>query len=99
MHPSRQTLEVVAVVPNEQPKLAPNQAVELEIPLGESTRTVTRVPSNALLRNGQVAWVLVEGDDGELQKRLVQPGQPHEDWVEIQEGLAPGEQVAVDEST
>ena len=64
-------------------------------------RTATRVfvPAEAI-ENG-VAWVIAErkGDRGTVRKRSVEVGPRVEDgWIEIVEGLQPGDLVIVDET-
>jgi cobalt-zinc-cadmium efflux system membrane fusion protein len=62
-------------------------------------KTALAVPQEAVVREGDgsmTVWVAV--GDGKFLKRIVKTGLTHEGFVEIQEGLSPGELVATDGS-
>ncbi len=65
-------------------------SVELRVPLGE--RLV--VPKSAVLDSGRRQLVFVGSGDGRLEPRDVVLGDRVDDWVEIKQGLSPGERVA-----
>ena len=64
-------------------------SVELRVPLGE--RLV--VPKTALLDSGRRQLVFVASGGGRLTPRDVKIGDRVDDWIEIKEGLSPGERV------
>jgi membrane fusion protein, copper/silver efflux system len=63
--------------------------VELRVPLGEHLV----VPKAAVLDSGRRQIVFVDGGDGRLIPRDVELGDRVDDYVEIKEGLSPGERV------
>src|SRR5438876_2240798 len=65
-------------------------SVELRVPLGE--RLV--VPKTAVLDSGRRQLVFVGSGDGRLTPRDIKIGDRVDDYVEVKEGLSPGDRVA-----
>jgi Cu(I)/Ag(I) efflux system membrane fusion protein len=53
------------------------------------------VPIGAIIREGMRSFVFVEDGTGLLTRRAVKTGRADDRWVEIIDGLKPGEGVAV----
>lgn len=56
---------------------------------------VVMIPREALIRTGHSARVVLREDGERFRVRTVVPGMESGDWVEIREGLEPGEEVVV----
>jgi membrane fusion protein, copper/silver efflux system len=87
------TVKVRFELPNSPDRLLRPEmyaSVELRVPLGE--RLV--VPKTAVLDSGRRQLAFVAGGDGTLTPREVRLGGRVDDYVEVREGLQPGERVA-----
>lgn len=78
-------------LPNEQGLLKPDMyaEVKLEIPLGERLS----VPEEAVLIAGETRVVFEDLGDGQLAPRRVKTGRQVDGYIEILEGLEPGDRV------
>jgi membrane fusion protein, copper/silver efflux system len=56
---------------------------------------VVMIPREALIRTGQASRVVLREDATHFRVRQVVPGMESGDWVQIREGLEPGEEVVV----
>lgn len=56
---------------------------------------VVMIPREALIRTGQAARVVLREDATHFRVRSVVPGMESGDWVEIRDGVEPGEEVVV----
>ncbi|AXR60321.1 efflux RND transporter periplasmic adaptor subunit [Leptospira mayottensis] len=96
--PKTHTMEVKALIRNEDRSLTPGMFVRGSIFTGE-TKMSLLVPSEALFaKDNDVAWIYVL-NDGIALRAKVRTGSQYEDKVEILEGLNPGSIVAVEKLT
>ncbi|NJN51288.1 MAG: efflux RND transporter periplasmic adaptor subunit, partial [Gammaproteobacteria bacterium] len=89
--PGSRTFTLKALVPTID-GLFPGMFARLAIPLGAAERIL--VPSAAVSHNGQIDFVHVRTDEGDV-RRLVRLGAPHGDLIEVRSGLRPGEVIVV----
>jgi multidrug efflux pump subunit AcrA (membrane-fusion protein) len=83
---------IYAAIPNPDHRLRPNFRGHLRIALGE-TQPVVAIPRRAVLGALGRQFVFVENDDAHFEKRDVVTGLRSGDFVEIVEGVLPGEKV------
>src|SRR5437867_2950658 len=89
--PKTRTAKVRFELPNGTHQLLPEMYgnVELHVPAGERVA----VPETAVLDSGRRQVVFVASGDGQLVPRDVKLGSRFDDYVEVLEGLSPGERV------
>jgi cobalt-zinc-cadmium efflux system membrane fusion protein len=85
-------LPVRAAVENPDGALKPMMFASFSIITGDAV-TAPAVPVSAIVYEGAAARVWVARDDGTIVSREVQTGQTNEGWVEIRQGVSPGEKV------
>ena len=85
------TLKVRFEVDNRGAKLTPGMLLRLQVAGPASSRLV--VPSEAVIRTGRRAVVIVRKADGAFEPRDVSPGVDLGDDTEVAAGLAEGEEV------
>jgi len=95
--PTTGTIKLKAQFPNEDGNLFPNQFVNLRLQL-DTLRGATLVPSSAVQRGAQGAFVYVLKDDRTVALRPVKTGTSEGENVAIDSGVSPGEIVVVDGS-
>jgi Cu(I)/Ag(I) efflux system membrane fusion protein len=88
---SSRTLKARFEVDNAQGKLTPGMLLRLQVAGTNSTRLV--VASEAVIRTGKRAVVIVRKDNGTFEPRDVSLGADLGDELEILQGLSEGEQV------
>jgi Cu(I)/Ag(I) efflux system membrane fusion protein len=88
---STRTLQARFEVDNKAGKLTPGMLLRLEVAGPTSSRLV--VPSEAVIRTGKRAVVLVRKENGSFESRDVAIGQEVGDDIEVTQGLTEGEQV------
>ncbi|ATU94477.1 efflux RND transporter periplasmic adaptor subunit [Phyllobacterium zundukense] len=74
--------------------LRPDMYVEAEIATG-TEMPVTAVPASAVIDSGTRQVVLIDKGEGRFEPRVVTVGRRGTDYVEIREGIAPGDDVVV----
>ncbi len=89
------TLKLKAEFANEDEKLFPNQFVNIGLHV-ETREGVTLIPSAAVQRGQNGAFVYVVGADQAVQLRTVTLGPAADDAIVIETGLAPGDRVVTD---
>ena len=87
------TLQARFEVDNKGGKLTPGMLLRLQVAGPSASRLV--VPSEAVIRTGKRAVVLVRKEDGSFESRDVTLGQDVGEDVEVMLGLAEGERVVV----
>jgi RND family efflux transporter MFP subunit len=93
--PDTGTLQVRAVLPNEEGRLLPGFFVRIRVP-GEELPGAVLVPETALSTDLGGRYLMLVDDEGLAQKQYVEPGQLQEDNMRvILEGLDPGSRVIV----
>ncbi|EMJ95736.1 efflux RND transporter periplasmic adaptor subunit [Leptospira alstonii] len=96
--PKTHTMEVKALIKNDDRSLTPGMFVRSSIFTGEKRMSLL-VPSEALFaKDNEVAWIYVL-NDGIALRAKVKTGNQFEDKIEISEGLSPGSIVAVEKLT
>jgi Cu(I)/Ag(I) efflux system membrane fusion protein len=85
------TLQARFEVDNKSGKLTPGMLLRLQVAGPSSSRLV--VPSEAIIRTGKRAVVLVRKENGSFESRDVAIGQETGDEIEVTQGLSEGEQV------
>ena len=93
--PNTGTVRLKAVFPNDDLELFPNQFVNAQLLL-DTKHGTTIIPSAAVQRGPQGAFVYVVKDDQTVGVRPVAVGPSHEEDSAIESGLAPAEVVVVD---
>ncbi len=88
---STRTLKARFEVDNAQGKLTPGMLLRLQVAGAPASRLV--VASEAVIRTGQRAVVIVRASSGAFASREVSLGADHGDDVEVLEGLSEGDQV------
>jgi membrane fusion protein (multidrug efflux system) len=88
------TLQVLAVVGNEEGKLLPGMAVRLRLQVGEIPDALL-LPQEAVVRQGTKHLVFALDAANRALTHEVQLGEFFPDGVHVQAGLAPGERVVV----
>ena len=88
---STRTLQARFEVDNKGEKLTPGMLLRLQVEGPVSSRLV--VPSEAVIRTGKRAVVLVRKDNGSFDSRDVAIGREVGDDIEVVQGLTEGEQV------
>jgi cobalt-zinc-cadmium efflux system membrane fusion protein len=92
LDPETRTITVRTEVPNPDLMLKPGMFADLVIELDHNGMALS-VPDEAILDDGGWAMVFVPGEDRLFQPRLVTLGARTNGYVEIAEGIAPGETV------
>ncbi len=95
--PTTGTIKLKAQFSNEDGNLFPNQFVNVRLQL-DTLRGATLVPSSAVQRGAQGAFVYVLKDDRTVALRPVKTGTSEGENVAIDSGVSPGEIVVVDGS-
>src|SRR5438132_1198143 len=89
------TVKLKAIFPNDDNELFPNQFVNARLLL-DVKRGTTLIPTVAIQRGPQGAFVYVVKEDQTVEVRPVTVGVTHMDEASIDKGLTPEEQVVVD---
>jgi Cu(I)/Ag(I) efflux system membrane fusion protein len=74
--------------------LRPDMYVDAEIATG-TEKPVTSVPASAVIDSGTRQIVLIDKGEGRFEPRVVTVGRRGADYVEIREGIAPGDDVVI----
>jgi multidrug efflux system membrane fusion protein len=93
--PTTGTVRLKAIFPNDDNELFPNQFVNARLLL-DVKRGTTLIPTVAIQRGPQGAFVYVVKTDQTVEVRPVTVGVTHMDEASIEKGLTPDEQVVVD---
>ncbi len=86
------TVRVRIVLPNPQGLLKPAMFAKVELPTGGAS-PVLSIPTSAVIDSGLRQVVLVQVAQGRFEPREVKLGSRGENYVEVLEGVAEGEQV------
>ena len=92
LDPKTRTLKVRLRFDNPDEKLKPNMYANVKI-YGGPKKDVVAIPLEALIRTGRQERVIIALGEGRFEAREVRSGIESGDWVEIVEGLKPGEKV------
>jgi Cu(I)/Ag(I) efflux system membrane fusion protein len=89
------TARVRIVLPNPDGALRAAMYANVEIDAATGGEPVLSVPNSAVLDSGTRQVVLVAGDEGRFEPRPVKLGIHGDDWVQVLDGIKPGERIVV----
>ncbi len=89
------TARVRIVLPNPDGVLRAAMFANVAIDAAAGGEPVLSVPASAVLDSGTRQVVLVARGEGRFEPRTVQVGVRGEDWVQVLDGVAPGDRVVV----
>jgi len=89
------TARVRIVLPNPDGALRAAMYANVEIDAATGGEPVLSVPNSAVLDSGIRQVVLVAGDEGRFEPRPVKLGIHGDGWVQVLDGIKPGERVVV----
>jgi membrane fusion protein, copper/silver efflux system len=89
------TARVRIVMRNPDGSLRAAMFANVEIDASASAELALSVPSSAVLDSGTQQVVLVARGEGRFEPRVVHLGIKGEDWIQVLDGVKPGEQVVV----
>lgn len=89
------TARVRVVLPNPGGALRAAMYANVEIDASAGTEPLLTVPSSAVLDSGARQVVLVARDEGRFEPRSVQLGVRGDEWVQVLDGIKPGDRVVV----
>ncbi|MCW3476390.1 efflux RND transporter periplasmic adaptor subunit [Limobrevibacterium gyesilva] len=95
VNPTTRTTKVRIEIPNPDQLLKPDMYATVEIAAPVGPASVLAVPDSAVLDSGTRQVVLVERAAGRYEPRPVSVGRRADGYVEIRDGLKPGEKVVV----
>lgn len=88
------TVQIRVELNNPQGKLRPGQTAHVRL-TQQSAQTALLLPTEAVIRSGRRAIVMLAKEDGRYQPVEVKLGQESSDQVEITQGLQAGQQVVI----
>ncbi|MFC4172397.1 efflux RND transporter periplasmic adaptor subunit [Microvirga sp. GCM10011540] len=94
VNPETRTARVRIELPNPDGLLLPDMYADVEIATGAG-KPVVAVPDSALIDTGTRQVVIVDKGEGRFEPRQVKVGVSGNGFVQIREGVEPGEQVVV----
>lgn len=86
------SIPLIAELDNTETLFRPGMFVWVAVPVAEP-RQVLAVPTSAIQRHEEQAFVFVEISDGEYQRIDVETGLETTDWVEVTRGITEGSRV------
>ena len=94
LDPKTRTLKARLRFPNPDETLKPNMYANVKI-YGGPRHDVVAIPIEALIRTGREERVIIDRGEGRFESRTVAAGIESGEWVEILEGVEPGENIVV----
>ena len=94
LDPKTRTLKARLRFPNPDEALKPNMYANVKI-YGGPKNDVIVIPIEALIRTGREERVIINSGEGRFEARPVRAGIESGEWVEIIEGVEPGEKLVV----
>jgi cobalt-zinc-cadmium efflux system membrane fusion protein len=92
MRTDTNSVPLVAEIENGEGVLRPGMFVRVTVPIGEPRQALSIKPES-LLQHENTTFVFVDMSDGTFKRVGVSTGQASDGWVEVTEGLAPGQLV------
>lgn len=86
------SVPLVARIENSEGLLRPGMFVRVTIPIGEARQALSIKPESVLQHENR-KFVFVDMNDGAFKRVGVSTGQASDDWVEVTDGLLPGQMV------
>ncbi|WP_339729472.1 efflux RND transporter periplasmic adaptor subunit [uncultured Gimesia sp.] len=93
--PTTNSVPLIAEIKNPGGILRPGMFAQVMIP-GKEKANVIAVPAKAVLDDAAQEFVFIKDSDRSFRRVDIQSGLKTEDWIEVQQGLAGGEQVVED---
>jgi Cu(I)/Ag(I) efflux system membrane fusion protein len=94
LDPKTRTLKARLRFPNPDEALKPNMYANVKI-YGGPKDDVIVIPIEALIRTGRAERVIISRGEGRFEARTVRAGIESGEWVEIIEGVEPGEKLVI----
>jgi cobalt-zinc-cadmium efflux system membrane fusion protein len=94
LDPATRRLLVRASVPNPDGTLRPEMFATITIMAKDESRTVA-IPRDAVVSDGRLTRVWVVCDDRSIELRQIKVGLANGPWLQVLEGLTPGERIIV----
>ena len=94
LDPGTRTLKARLRFANPDEALKPNMYANVII-YGGPKNDIVAIPAEALIRTGREERVVVARGEGRFQSRRVRAGMESGEWVEILEGIEPGDDIVV----
>jgi Cu(I)/Ag(I) efflux system membrane fusion protein len=95
LSPETRTARVRIVMPNPDGQLLAAMYANVQIGTSAGTEPILSVPDSAVMDSGSRQVVLLARDAGRFEPRPVRLGIHGDDWVQVVDGLRPGDQVVV----
>jgi len=89
------TAQVRVVLPNPDGALRAAMFASVQIDPAPASEPILSIPGSAVLDSGTRQVVLVAAGRGRFQPRAVRLGAHGDDWVQVLEGISPGDRVVV----
>lgn len=86
------SVPLVARIENSEGLLRPGMFVRVTVPIGDARQALSIKPESVLQHENE-KFVFVDMNDGAFKRVGVSTGQASDDWVEVTEGLSPGQLV------
>ncbi len=86
------SVPLVATIENSEGLLRPGMFVRVTIPIGKARKALSVKPESVVQHENQ-SFVFVDESGGTFKRIDVSTGQASEEWVEVTEGLQPGQLV------
>jgi len=86
------SVPLVAQIENSEGLLRPGMFVRVSVPIGEAREALSIKPESVIQHENQ-KFVFLDLKDGAFKRVDVSLGQVSDDWVEVTEGLSPGQLV------
>jgi cobalt-zinc-cadmium efflux system membrane fusion protein len=86
------SIPLVATIENSEGLLRPGMFVRVTIPIGEARETLSVKPESVVQHENK-SFVFVDESGGTFRRVDVATGNASDDWVEVTEGLQPGQLV------
>jgi Cu(I)/Ag(I) efflux system membrane fusion protein len=94
LKPETRTVSVRIELPNPDGSMKPSMYADVMLDVGDG-EAVTAVPNSAIVDSGTRQVVLVAKGEGRFEPRAVKLGRKGDGFVEVVEGLKPGEEIVV----
>ncbi|TWT50756.1 Cobalt-zinc-cadmium resistance protein CzcB [Rubripirellula amarantea] len=86
------SIPLIAKIENDEGLLRPGMFVRVTIPIGKARQSLSIKPESVVQHENQ-SFVFVDESDGTFKRVDVSTGHASDDWVEVTQGLEPGQLV------
>jgi membrane fusion protein, copper/silver efflux system len=93
LNPETRTVSVRVELPNPEARMKTSMYADVVFRTADEQATVTTVPDSAVIDSGTRQVVLVAKGEGRFEPRAVKLGRRGEGYVEVTDGLKPGEDI------